>query len=105
MENLGSLVNNNFLPKLLVTYGTQIMVCTTNFIEIQQLTWYVRKHHMACKNIIYVLFLNARNVNLNWSLEVIFANYNFSSKVRVHSTRLVVDLALEKKSHVNVRFS
>lgn len=77
-------------------YHTQIMVCTTNFIDIQQLAWYARKHHMAFKNVTYVLFLNARNVNLNWYLEVTFANYNFSSKVRVHSTRLVVDLALEK---------
>ena len=38
-------------------------------------TWYSWKRYMACKNVIYVVFLNAWKVGLHWSLERTFANY------------------------------
>ena len=33
------------------------------------------KRHMACKNVTNVVFVNARKVAMNWSLEATFANY------------------------------
>ena len=51
-------------------------------------TWYLWKHQMARKNVIHVSFSNARKVGFNWSLEAVFANYNFfQSSSAFHETR------------------
>ena len=59
---------------------------------------------MARKNVMYVVFLNARRANLDWSLKATFASHIFF-KVQVHFTRLEIESALQNKtSHVNVTF-
>jgi hypothetical protein len=66
------------------------------------LTWYSWKCHMVRKNVMYVIFSNARKAGLNWSLEVAFANYIFfQCSSAFHNTRNWV--GLEKEDHIWMR--